>query len=822
MRVVNRFFSNESKNSAFVFVVLSLFLGFFFNTFLSQLVYHFDLYFGKNLKELSGSDLTISSTRPFSEEDINWLISNLEASSQSVRFPSVARFGENFESVAVFGVEENFPLSGNLSLNNTPLPKPDVSGNQAWVDESIAKRLGLSKGSLVELGNVQFKIAGIFSFVPESSGGFASLFPKLLIPLNSVSETGLITQNSRVRYSVYGTASREQSDVIESFYLENQETGMRFRTIYGDAGDGSGDSLRKIWSILIGVLLIGFIITMLALSLAGTYYCKQRYRDFLRLHAFGLRRSYIIWQMWWMLVRLFVVSVGIAVVLSLMLSDYAVNRLWGSQIGEFISLFNPLFLANFVALSAVVIVNLMYPIWKLVGQSPGQILREQDEVVTKKTGVFWYLLGCFACFSLWIGFVYREFTTTFGFFVAFAGAWLLLSCLAFVFFAGLPKLLRRFSTSGIRIGLHQLKMHLKWHSLSLGYIVLIASMMQLVFFLRGDLKTNWLGEIDDKLGVFLLNVEDEDRKIVETELAKTLDFFPVVRGRLEAKNGVDFKEIFPDPKDRGEPLDRELSLTALSSLPADNIILEGQYHGTKTFSGSDVLEVSVEEGVAQTLDLGLGDRVSFSIGGLPLEAQVTSIREVDWGNLSPNFYFIFPESSLDSFFPLYMSFVESYSGIDQNLRELFAQVPTIAILDLREITGRIVPIISAVLDGLSYLSGFFLVFVLLIGVLMCFVTASVRFSQFRLSLWLGLSPQRASRATYIEFCILACVAVVCSSLISLGIHWFISQQILDLSYSFHAGIFVVSLLCLFVYKFALAPIALKIQTKLQKKNARTA
>ena len=822
MRIINSFFSSESKNSAFVFVVLSLFLGFFFNTLLSQVVYHFDLYFGKNLKELSGSDLTLSSTRPFSEGDIDWLSSNLGASSQSVRFPSVARFGETFESVAVFGVEENFPLSGALSVQNTPLEKPRLTGNQAWVDESIAKRLGLLKGTLVELGNTQFEITGIFSFVPESSGGFASLFPKLLVPLKSVPETGLITKNSRVRYSVYGTASREQSDLVESFYLEGEETGMRFRTIYGDAGDGSGNSLRKIWSILIGVMLIGFVITMLALSLAGTYYCKQRYRDFLRLHAFGLRRGFIMQKMCWMLVRLFVASVGVALILSLILSDYLVNRLWGSQIGDFISLVNPLFIANFIALSAVVIVNLLYPIWKLVGQSPGQILREQDEVVTKKTGLFWYLLGCFACFSLWIGFVYREFTTTFGFFAAFAGAWLLLSGLAFVFFAGLPKLLRRVTSSGFRIGLHQLKMHLKWHSLSLGYIVLIASLMQLVFFLRGDLKTNWLGDIDDKLGVYLLNVEDEDREVVETELGKKLDFFPIVRGRLEAKNGLSFKEIFPDPKDRGEPLDRELSLTALSNLPADNIILQGQYHGGQTFSDSDVLEVSVEEGVAQTLNLSLGDRVSFSIGGLPLEAIVTSIREVDWGNLSPNFYFIFPENSLDSFFPLYMSFVESYSGIDQGLGELFAQIPTIAIIDLREITGRILPIIGAVLDGLGYLSGFFLVFVLLIGVLMCFVTASVRFSQFRLSLWLGLSPNRASRATYLEFCILACVAVACSSLISLGIHWFISEQILDLSYSFHGFIFSVSLLCLFIYKFSLAPIALQIQTKLQKKNARTA
>src|SRR6185503_15249890 len=47
------------------------------------------------------------------------------------------------------------------------------------------------------------------------------------------------------------------------------------------------------------------------------------------------------------------------------------------------------------------------------------------------------------------------------------------------------------------------------------------------------------------------------------------------------------------------------------------------------------------------LDIDVGSVIQLNIQGVPIEAEVSSIRKVDWGNFSTNFYMIFSPGSLD-------------------------------------------------------------------------------------------------------------------------------------------------------------------------------
>ena len=55
--------------------------------------------------------------------------------------------------------------------------------------------------------------------------------------------------------------------------------------------------------------------------------------------------------------------------------------------------------------------------------------------------------------------------------------------------------------------------------------------------------------------------------------------------------------------------------------------------------------LSVEEGLAQTLGLKLGDTLRFDVGGTPTEGRITSLRKVDWGSMRVNFFVMFPRAS---------------------------------------------------------------------------------------------------------------------------------------------------------------------------------
>jgi putative ABC transport system permease protein len=52
----------------------------------------------------------------------------------------------------------------------------------------------------------------------------------------------------------------------------------------------------------------------------------------------------------------------------------------------------------------------------------------------------------------------------------------------------------------------------------------------------------------------------------------------------------------------------------------------------------------MEEGLAKRLNIGLGDKVTFTGDTQDFSATVTSLRKVDWESLRPNFFFIFPQA----------------------------------------------------------------------------------------------------------------------------------------------------------------------------------
>ena len=56
--------------------------------------------------------------------------------------------------------------------------------------------------------------------------------------------------------------------------------------------------------------------------------------------------------------------------------------------------------------------------------------------------------------------------------------------------------------------------------------------------------------------------------------------------------------------------------------------------------------LSVEEGLAKTLGVKLGDKMVFDVGGqLGVGSRHQSLRKVDWGSMRVNFFVMFPRAS---------------------------------------------------------------------------------------------------------------------------------------------------------------------------------
>lgn len=168
-------------------------------------------------------------------------------------------------------------------------------------------------------------------------------------------------------------------------------------------------------------------------------------------------------------------------------------------------------------------------------------------------------------------------------------------------------------------------------SLAVGLLALV-----LLVLLRTDLISSWRQATPpDAPNRFVINVMPEQSDAFQQSLkdggVKRYDWYPMIRGRLLAVNG---KAVGPADytDDRAKRLvDREFNLSTAVQQPPHNQIVAGQW--TENEQGT----ISVEEGIAETLGLKMGDRLQFDIGGVQNEARITSLRKVDWGSMRANF-----------------------------------------------------------------------------------------------------------------------------------------------------------------------------------------
>jgi putative ABC transport system permease protein len=112
----------------------------------------------------------------------------------------------------------------------------------------------------------------------------------------------------------------------------------------------------------------------------------------------------------------------------------------------------------------------------------------------------------------------------------------------------------------------------------------------------------------------------------------------MIRGRLVQVNG---RDVTPDDytDERAKRLvDREFNLSHAAVQPPHNEVVAGAWQPEEAGA------ISVEDGIAKTLNLKMGDTLRFDIGGVATDAKITSLRKVDWGSMRANFFVMYPVS----------------------------------------------------------------------------------------------------------------------------------------------------------------------------------
>jgi putative ABC transport system permease protein len=287
---------------------------------------------------------------------------------------------------------------------------------------------------------------------------------------------------------------------------------------------------------------------------------------------------------------------------------------------------------------------------------------------------------------------------------------------------------------------------------------------------------------------------------------------PLVRSRLHTVNGEVVKvEEERDQEERRDEnkeerrkqwyLSREYVLTFLNELPKGNDVVAGTWwQPGQRFSGP---QVSIEEEAAKSLGLVVGSQVELDIQGATLAAEVSSIRKVDWGNFSTNFYMIMSPGSLDGAPFTYVATIHVDPEQEVPLQQaVVAAFPNVSAIHV----GDVLRNFASVLDRLALaIRAVALFCVMTGGLVLAAALAATRYRRLYESVVLkalGATRSLIARIFALEYALLGVVGGILAAGLSSALSWLVLTYVFDLTWRLHPLVLLTGLLSTMVLTLA--------------------
>ena len=686
----------------------------------------------------------------------------------TLAFPSMAQAGQGDAARSVLvtlkAVSPGYPLRGRVKVNTdiaqandsigTPAPAAPAAGT-VWIDPALAASLEVAVGGTVQLGDKQFRVTQLIAAEPDRGGGFINFAPRVFLALSDMPATNLVQEGSRVGYRLMvagpGASSRpaqEYGEWLKALIRKDNVRGVRIESLEEGRPEMSA-TLDRADRFLSLVGLLSAMLAAVAVAMAARRFMQRHLDSCAMLRCLGLTQNQVtvIYLVEFLVVGLAGSLLGVLLGFG---AHYVLLQLLGSLVATDIPAPTMLPALQGLATGMILLAGFaLPPILQLRNVPHNRVIR-REAAAPKPAALATYGLGiaAFGALLLWqSNDVKLAGVTGGGFLLGFAvfalAGWLGLQALR--------PLRNAFSHQSWRFAVTSLRRRpgatvVQVVSLSLGLMALL-----LLTVVRGDLMSAWRNTMPpDAPNRFIINIQPDQKDAIAAQLkaagVKEVPLFPMIRGRLVAVNGKAItSETYTDERAKGLA-EREFNLSTMVDLPAQNQVTAGKWS-----MGGTAAEASVEEGIAKTLGLKLGDSMRFDIAGSPVEAKITSLRKLEWGSMRVNFFVIInPAAMADT--P--QTWITSYHLPKNALaagNALSRDFPNLTIIDV----GGILRQVQSVLDQVIQAVEFLFAFTLLSGVLVLYAalmgSQDERRREAGLLRALGATRRQLSQAQLIEF-----------------------------------------------------------------------
>jgi len=763
----------------------------------------------RDARQLLGGDAIVSSDRPTPSALMEAARSEGLATATMTTFPSMARAsdaqGGASRLVSVKAVSDAYPLRGQLRLADRPSGADrGVRGAPApgtvWVDPGLLDALGLAVGETLLLGDAELRIVQVIVIEPDRGAGFMSFSPRVMLHQSDLDATGLIQPASRVTYRLAVAApdstGAEGEAAVHDFvaHVEARIKDDSLRGVHVESLESGRPEMRQTLDraekFLNLVALLAALLAAVAVGIASRDFAERHLDDCAMLRVLGQPQR----------------SIAFAYVLEFGLVGFAAS-LAGIALGLVVHHGFVLLLAGLVktVLPAPSVWPALFglgvgftllmgfglpPVLQLARVPPLRVIRRDvgalrpASLAVLGAGALGFVALLMAASSdLKLGLIAVG---------GFAGAVALFAGLSYLAVQVLRRAVPearapRWWTLGasaprwLVLATRQVAARpafavLQVSALAVGLLALI-----LLVLLRTDLIASWRQATPPNApDRFVINLQPDQSEAFRARLAEagvqSYDWYPMIRGRLVAVNG---RSVTPDSytDERARRLvDREFNLSHAAALPSHNTVSAGRW------VSEEEGVVSVEEGLAESLGLKLGDALTFDIAGVTSQARITSLREVDWGSMRVNFFVMYPRSKMHD---LPVSYIAAYrapeqSGFDNALARDF---PNITNIDVSASIAQVQRVLDQVVRAVEFLFSFTLAAGLVVLFAAVTATREARAHEFAIMRAMGASATLLAKVQRAELLGVGALAGFLASLAAVVVGWALARYAFEFTWN---------------------------------------
>jgi putative ABC transport system permease protein len=705
----------------------------------------------------------------------------------SIGFPSMARApeaqGGASRLVAVKAVTAGYPLRGQLIVKDAPDAPRQVAGGvpepgTVWVDPALLDALQLQVGSPLLLGDATLRIARIIVIEPDRGAGFMSFAPRVMLNDADLAATALVQPASRINYRLAVAAPGSSDVAVREFvrWAEQRIEAAPLRGVRIESLESGRPEMRQTLDraekFLNLVALLSALLAAVAVGIASRDFAQRHLDDCAMLRVLGLsqRRIAGAYALEFFFVGALASVAGVAL-------GFVVHNVFVWLLAGLVQATLPLpgvmpaLLGVGVGLTLLLGFGLP-PVLQLAKVPPLRVIRRDlGALKASSLGVLLAGTGGFAALLMAVSSDAKLGAIAVG---GFAGAIAVFALLSYAAVRVLQRVVpesrapRWLVLATRQIAARPAFAVLQVSSLAVGLLALV-----LLVLLRTDLISSWRQATPpDAPNRFVINLQPDQaaafRQTLDEAGVKSYDWYPMIRGRLVAINGQPVTAAqFSD--DRAQRLaEREFNLSHGNTMPAHNQLSAGRW------TPDEAAGLSVEEGLATTLGVKLGDTLRFDIAGTPREGRITSLRKVDWGSMRVNFFVLFPTAAMDGVPVSYISAFRAPEtpGFDNRLSRDF---PNITNVDVSATIGQVQRVLDQVIRAVEFLFGFTLIAGLVVLFAAITATRETRAREFAIMRAMGASGRLLGQVQRGELVGVGALAGALASVAAMVVGWLLAR-----------------------------------------------